>query len=108
VPPATRWRPNAARPAGCCRPSPTPRRYADAVLGALDRADAGGELTATPATRLETGGSWDETARRLDVHRHTLRNRVDKAMRLTGRRLDDGDDRFDPWSATRIRRERPA
>jgi PucR-like helix-turn-helix protein len=81
--------------------------YADAVLGALDEADPGGELTATLATWLDTGGSWDETSRRLDVHRHTVRNRVDKAMRLTGRRLEDGDDRFDLWLATRIRRERP-
>ncbi|MEV0603031.1 PucR family transcriptional regulator [Streptomyces sp. NPDC050315] len=78
--------------------------YADAVLSPLDLADSGEELIATLAAWLETGGSWDTTSRRLGVHRHTVRNRLDKAMALTGRRLDDADDRFDLWLATRIRR----
>ncbi|MFD9205630.1 PucR family transcriptional regulator [Streptomyces sioyaensis] len=78
--------------------------YADTVLGPLDLADHGEELTATLAAWLETGGAWDATSRRLGVHRHTVRNRLDKVMDLTGRRLDDPDDRFDLWLATRIRR----
>lgn len=78
--------------------------YADSVLGPLDLADHGEELIATLAAWLETGGAWDATSRRLGVHRHTVRNRLDKAMDLTGRRLDDPDDRFDLWLATRIRR----
>ncbi|MEU9111638.1 PucR family transcriptional regulator [Streptomyces sp. NPDC048483] len=78
--------------------------YADTVLGPLDLADSGEELIATLAAWLETGGAWDATSRRLGVHRHTVRNRLDKAMDLTGRRLDDPDDRFDLWLATRIRR----
>ncbi|MEU5016558.1 PucR family transcriptional regulator [Streptomyces angustmyceticus] len=78
--------------------------YADSVLGPLDLADHGEELIATLAAWLETGGAWDATSRRLGVHRHTVRNRLDKAMELTGRRLDDPDDRFDLWLATRIRR----
>ncbi|MGW9048060.1 PucR family transcriptional regulator [Streptomyces lydicus] len=78
--------------------------YADSVLGPLDLADNGEELIATLAAWLETGGAWDATSRRLGVHRHTVRNRLDKAMDLTGRRLDDPDDRFDLWLATRIRR----
>ncbi|GAA2321594.1 PucR family transcriptional regulator [Streptomyces caniferus] len=77
--------------------------YADTVLGPLDLADHGEELIATLAAWLETGGAWDATSRRLGVHRHTVRNRLDKAMDLTGRRLDDPDDRFDLWLATRIR-----
>ena len=77
--------------------------YADTVLGPLDLADNGEELLATLAAWLETGGSWDATSRRLGVHRHTVRNRLDKAMDLTGRRIDDPDDRFDLWLATRIR-----
>ncbi|MEV0372193.1 PucR family transcriptional regulator [Streptomyces sp. NPDC050636] len=79
--------------------------YADTVLGPLDLADNGEELLATLAAWLETGGAWDATSRRLGVHRHTVRNRLDKAMDLTGRRLDDPDDRFDLWLATRIRRD---
>ncbi|WP_418957176.1 PucR family transcriptional regulator [Streptomyces tritici] len=78
--------------------------YADTVLGPLDVADPSGELVETLATWLDSGCSWDETGRRLGLHRHTVRNRLDKAMRLTGRRLDDGDDRFDLWLATRARR----
>ncbi|GCE00291.1 PucR family transcriptional regulator [Embleya hyalina] len=81
--------------------------YADAVLGPIDAADPGGELAATLAVWLETGGSWDETSRRLGVHRHTVRNRVDKAMRVAGRRVESGDDRFDLWLAARIRRDSP-
>lgn len=77
--------------------------YADSVLGPLDLADNGAELIATLAAWLEAGGAWDATSRRLGVHRHTVRNRLDKAMDLTGRRLDDPDDRFDLWLATRIR-----
>lgn len=78
--------------------------YADTVLGPLDLADHGEELTTTLAAWLETGGAWDATSRRLGVHRHTVRNRLDRVMELTGRRLDDPDDRFDLWLATRIRR----
>lgn len=77
--------------------------YADSVLGALDLDDPTGDLVATLATWLDTGGSWDETSRRLGLHRHTVRNRLDKAMRITGRRLDDGNDRFDLWLAVRSR-----
>lgn len=62
-------------------------------------------MTATLEAWLEAGGSWDEASRRLAVHRHTVRNRVDKAMAVTGRRLDDGGDRFDLWLALRIRRQ---
>ncbi|MEB3965306.1 PucR family transcriptional regulator [Streptomyces kunmingensis] len=78
--------------------------YADTLLGPLDAADPTGALTLTLATWLDSGSSWDETARRLGLHRHTVRNRLDKAARLTGRRLDDGDDRFDLWLALRARR----
>jgi PucR family transcriptional regulator, purine catabolism regulatory protein len=79
------------------------RGYADAMLGALDLADPSGNLVTTLAAWLDTGGSWDETSRLLRVHRHTVRNRIDKAMRITGRHLDDAGDRFDLWLATRSR-----
>lgn len=78
--------------------------YADSLLGPLDSADPTGALTETLAAWLDCGSSWDETARRLGLHRHTVRNRLDKAARLTGRRLDDGDDRFELWLAVRARR----
>ncbi|MGV9255213.1 PucR family transcriptional regulator ligand-binding domain-containing protein [Streptomyces sp. NPDC003697] len=78
--------------------------YADALLGPLDAADPSGSLTRTLTTWLDSGSSWEETARRLSLHRHTVRNRLDKIMQLTGRRLDNGDDRFDLWLAVRARR----
>ncbi|WP_432044029.1 PucR family transcriptional regulator ligand-binding domain-containing protein [Streptomyces cadmiisoli] len=78
--------------------------YADALLGPLDTADPSGSLTRTLATWLDSGSSWDETARQMGLHRHTVRNRLDKIMQITGRRLDDGDDRFDLWLAVRARR----
>ncbi|WP_338696739.1 PucR family transcriptional regulator [Streptomyces sp. Q6] len=78
--------------------------YADALLGPLDTADPTGALALTLATWLDTGSSWEETARRLGLHRHTVRNRLDKIAQLTGRRLDDGDARFDLWLAVRARR----
>lgn len=79
------------------------RGYADAVLAELDRADPAGGLVVTLATWLDTGGAWEATSDRLGIHRHTTRNRIDRIARLTGRRLADGDDRFDLWLATRIR-----
>ncbi|NEB78218.1 PucR family transcriptional regulator, partial [Streptomyces sp. SID14478] len=78
--------------------------YADALLAPLDTADPSGALALTLGTWLDSGSSWDETARLLGLHRHTVRNRLDKVARLTGRRLDDGDDRFDLWLALRARR----
>lgn len=79
--------------------------YADTVLGPLELADPTGELTTTLEAWLESGGSWDETARRLGVHRHTVRNRVDKAMTATARTPAAPGDRFDLWLALRIRRQ---
>ena len=35
--------------------------------------------------------------RRLSLHRNTVRNRIDRIAALTGRRLDDGDDRMELW-----------
>ncbi|MER7414997.1 PucR family transcriptional regulator [Streptomyces cacaoi] len=78
--------------------------YADALLAPLETAAPSGDLVETLATWLDAGCSWDETSRRLGLHRHTVRNRLDKAMRLTGRRLDNADDRFDLWLAVRARR----
>ncbi|MFE9329126.1 PucR family transcriptional regulator [Streptomyces sp. NPDC006925] len=77
--------------------------FADTLLGPLDTADPTGELTQTLATWLDAACSWDEAARRLAVHRHTVRNRLDKIARLTGRSMDNGDDRFDLWLAIRSR-----
>ncbi len=48
---------------------------------------------------LEKVKAWDPAAPRLSLHRNTVRNRIDRVAQLTGRRLDDGDDRPELWLA---------
>ncbi|UZX02881.1 PucR family transcriptional regulator [Arthrobacter sp. CDRTa11] len=42
---------------------------------------------------------WDKSARRLGVHRHTLRNRIDAAGRILGLNLDGMRDRLELFAA---------
>ena len=51
---------------------------------------------------------WDKTARRLGVHRHTLRNRVDAAGRILGLNLDGMRDRLELFAAVQFLEERQA
>lgn len=82
--------------------------FADAVLLPLERADRTGALVQTLATWLELGGSAEETAQRLGVHRHTVRNRLDRAEALTGRSLAEPATRYELWLALQARNGRPA
>lgn len=45
---------------------------------------------------------WDKTARRLGVHRHTLRNRIDAAGRILGLNLDGMRDRLELFAAVQF------
>lgn len=45
---------------------------------------------------------WDKTARRLGVHRHTLRNRIDSAGRVLGLNLDSMRDRLELFAAVQF------
>ncbi|WP_427116754.1 PucR family transcriptional regulator [Pseudarthrobacter scleromae] len=45
---------------------------------------------------------WDKTARRLGVHRHTLRNRIDAAGRILGLNLDGMGDRLELFAAVQF------
>lgn len=49
---------------------------------------------------------WDKTARRLGVHRHTLRNRIDAAGRILGLNLDGMRDRLELFAAVQFLEER--
>ena len=62
-----------------------------------------------PGTKyaLRVHGAWDPAATRLSLHRNTVRNRIDRIARLTGRRLDDGDDRMELWLALKARAALP-
>lgn len=48
---------------------------------------------------------WDKTARRLGVHRHTLRNRIDAAGRILGLNLDAMRDRLELFAAVQFLEE---
>ena len=60
--------------------------YADAVLGAIDVCDQPELLLRTLSTFLESNGSWEPAAKVLQVHRHTMRNRITRIEQITGKR----------------------
>jgi len=61
------------------------------------------DLLDTLQTWLSTNGVWESAAGRLGIHRNTVRNRIAKIAALTGRSLDDGDERYELWLALRAR-----
>ena len=65
-------------------------------------AENGTELLADVRTWLEHNGQWDPAARSLDIHRHTLKNRVALVERLTGRSLATVDARTNLWLALQL------
>ncbi len=85
------------------------RGFADAVLAPLDHLDPRDrlELLRTLDQWLRANGAWDPAAHRLSLHRNTVRNRIDRIATLTGRRLDDGDDRMELWLALKARAALP-
>jgi purine catabolism regulator len=85
------------------------RGFADAVLAPLDHLDPRErlELLRTLDQWLRANGAWDPAAHRLSLHRNTVRNRIDRIAALTGRRLDDGDDRKELWLALKARAALP-
>jgi PucR family transcriptional regulator, purine catabolism regulatory protein len=85
------------------------RGFADAVLAPLDHLDPRDrlELLRTLDQWLRANGAWDPAAQRLSLHRNTVRNRIDRIAALTGRRLDDGDDRMELWLALKARAALP-
>lgn len=77
--------------------------FADTVLAPIDAADPRGQLLATLRVWLDANGAWDVTAQRLGVHRHTVRNRVDRIEQLTGRALATASTRYELWLALEAR-----
>ena len=84
-------------------PGPILASYSDAVLGPVDASDQPGLLLRTLSTFLETNGAWEPAAAALQVHRHTVRNRIARVEQITGKRLDTAQDRFELWLALRVR-----
>ncbi|WP_353988579.1 PucR family transcriptional regulator [Ruicaihuangia caeni] len=77
------------------------RQIAGATLRPLVEHDEseGTELVRTLRAWLESNGHFDQTARELGVHRHTVRSRVATAERLLGRDLSTFHARADVWAA---------
>ncbi|HEV7978428.1 PucR family transcriptional regulator [Amycolatopsis sp.] len=75
--------------------------FATGLLAPLRRHDetGRGDLVASLYCWLEHHGHWDLAATRLGIHRHTLRNRMDKIEALTGRSLASPGVRAELWLA---------
>lgn len=72
----------------------------------LDADGAGEETLGTLEIWLEENCAWGPAARRLGIHRHTLRHRVDAASSALGRDLERFEDRAEVWAAIRLVRDR--
>lgn len=79
--------------------TPDARAVAQTALAPLTAADPG--LTDLLRTWLDSDGVYDIAARRLGIHRHTLRARVAEAERLLGRDLSGFAARADLYAALR-------
>jgi hypothetical protein len=76
-----------------------------ALLEPLIEHDAtrGGDLMATLEAFLRHGGRWTPAAQELHVHVNTLRHRLGRVEALTGRRVEEPDDRVDFHLALKAR-----
>jgi DNA-binding PucR family transcriptional regulator len=72
-------------------------------LGTLLDYDAAhqADLVNTLAQYCECGGSYDQTAEALGVHRSTLRYRLQRIRELSGHDITEVDTRFNLHAATR-------
>jgi DNA-binding PucR family transcriptional regulator len=85
-------------------PADTRRAFRRRLLGPVLEYDRthGSDLLATLDTFLDCGGSWSRCAERLHVHVNTLRYRIGRIERLTGRDLTRFADRVDLFLALRL------
>jgi len=77
--------------------------YCESMLGPLRAHDAryGSALIESLAAYIEANGRWADAAAALGVHRHTLRYRIGKIEKLTGRSPTEARDRLELWLALR-------
>lgn len=79
--------------------------FQDVLVRPLEEHDARRrtELVRTLELFLGSGGRYQQTADELHLHVNTLRQRLARIEKLTGRSLDSMDDRVDLWIALRSR-----
>ncbi|MBT2266102.1 PucR family transcriptional regulator ligand-binding domain-containing protein [Rhodococcus erythropolis] len=84
------------------------RAWEQSLLGVLDtdatRASGVNNLICTLASFLDHNGEREAAAAALGVHRHTLRNRLNKITQLTGKNLDTASVRAELWLAIKARK----
>jgi PucR family transcriptional regulator, purine catabolism regulatory protein len=76
---------------------------ASSALGPLQRYDAArsGDLVRSLEAFLAHNGQWEAAAAATGVHRHTMRNRMDKVSELLGRDLESAHVRAELWLAVK-------
>jgi purine catabolism regulator len=81
------------------------RLFCDSILGPIESSEGryGGELMRSLEAFIESNGQWEQAARKLYCHRHTLRYRMKRVEALTGRDLQNARDRIEFWLALRGR-----
>jgi purine catabolism regulator len=79
--------------------------FYDSVLGRLQEYDEQNtsDLVKSLACFLEANGHWGDAAEKLFVHRHTLRYRMKRVEEITGRDLDQSQDRMEFWLALKAK-----
>jgi DNA-binding PucR family transcriptional regulator len=79
--------------------------YCQSVLGPVeaDEGTYGDELLRSLDAFIEHNGHWEKAAQALYCHRHTLRYRIRRIERLTGRDFSGARDRIEFWLALRGR-----
>jgi purine catabolism regulator len=81
-------------------PSASLEAFTDRVLGPVAGSPA---LVESLAALLDAGCRWSEAAARLGIHRHTLRYRMERLRRETGRHPDNPAQRMELWLAVKAR-----
>jgi PucR family transcriptional regulator, purine catabolism regulatory protein len=79
--------------------------FYDSVLGKLQGYDEqnSSDLVKSLACFLEANGHWGDAAEKLYVHRHTLRYRMKRVEEITGRDLNQSQDRMEFWLALKAK-----
>jgi PucR family transcriptional regulator, purine catabolism regulatory protein len=85
------------------QPRPVLEGFVHSILGPLMDRDAqrSSHLVESVRAFVACGGRWEEGARELGVHRHTLRYRINQAQELIERDLNSPEDRMEVWLACR-------